>query len=336
MERRTDPKRSARLDEFVVRKRRLTPGLAIAVVRDGAPVHLAGYGYANLDTRELITPRTRFHMASAGKQFTGLGVMMLNEAKALRYDDHIGDHVPELAGFPKSVTIRRLLHHLSGVNDFYGTPLENRLLKLSRHPLNRHVVRLYAGLHHRMDRKTIGRYVYNNTGYDLLGCVIERVAGESFREFFRKRVFVPLRMNDTFSLPAPLAGERIATSYEKKYGSFKQQSGSALDGICGSGSIYSTVSDLCRYEAALAAYRLVSPDTFREALTSAKNDNGKRINYGFGWRIARGFTWHSGEWAGFASHIRRYHDRRLSIYVLANCPHPDPEKIAEEAARAFS
>ena len=256
---------------------------------------------------------------------------MLKQAGRLRYDDRIGRHIAELSGFPESVTIRRLLHHLSGVHDFYDDDDgERKLLALSRHPGNEDVIRLYAVLGWPMGKP--GTFAYSNSGYDLLGCVIERVSGQSYRDFFARRVFGPLGMRDTFSLPAKLGGARAATGYEKERGRLAPQSGSALDGICGAGSFYATAADLCRFEAALASHRLVTAATMRDALKSGIDRRRKPTGYGFGWDLAEDFVEHSGGWTGFGSHIRRYRDGRLSIYALSNNPDVEPSEIVAEVA----
>jgi CubicO group peptidase (beta-lactamase class C family) len=336
METRVDAGLSVKIDRIVARRTAPVPGLAIVVIKNGRIVHLAGYGSADLETATPITPQTQFHMASCGKQFTALGIMLLKDGGKLGFDDHIGKHIPELAGYPAGVTIRRLLHHLSGIADLYDTRLERKLLALARHPTNRHVVKLYAELGCPMGR-TAGRFSYSNTGYDLLGAVIERVAGDSYRDFMRARLFAPLEMTDTFSLPAAarLARRQCAIGYEKKRSSFVAQGEHALDGICGSGSIYSTVADLCRYDAALSSGRLVAEATWRAALQSGERTDGTPTGYGFGWSVTPEFIEHSGGWTGFSSHIRRYRRRRLSIYVLSNSAAMDPKRTVVSAARAF-
>src|SRR5258708_21139195 len=237
MERRVDPRQSARIDRMGARKPEPVPGLAIAVIKDRKVVHLAGYGSADLEPATPITPQTQFHMASCGKQFTALGIMLLKDDGKLAFDDHIGRHIAELAGFPPGVTLRRLLHHLSGIADLYGTRLERKLLALARHPANRHVVKLYAELGCPMG-KTAGRFSYSNTGYDLLGSVIERVSGETYRDFLPARLFGLLGMADTFSLPAAarLARRQCAIGYEKKRSRHIAQGEHQLDGPCGAGS----------------------------------------------------------------------------------------------------
>ena len=335
MQRRRDRDTAGAIDRIVRRHVGARgPGLALAVIRDGGVVHLAGYGLANVAKRTTVTPRTQFHIASCGKQFTGVGIMMLKQAGKLRCDDHIGRHIPELSGFPTSVTIRNLLHHLSGVHDFYNDhDGERRLLALSPHPTNDDVIRLYAVLGWPMGKP--GIFAYSNSGYDLLGCVIERVSGRSYREFFARRVFGPLGMRDTFSLPARLGGARIATGYDKERGRLTAQSGSPLDGICGAGSFYSTAADLCGYEAALVSNRLVTAATMREAFKSGIDRRRKPTGYGFGWDLAGDFVEHSGGWTGFGSHIRRYRDGRLSIYALSNNPDVEPGEVVAEVAGVF-
>jgi len=107
METRVNAGLSAKIDRIVARRTEPVPGLAITVIKNGQIVHLAGYGSADLETATPITPQTQFHMASCGKQFTALGIMLLKDDGKLAFDDHIGKHMPDLAGYPPSVTIRR-------------------------------------------------------------------------------------------------------------------------------------------------------------------------------------------------------------------------------------
>ena len=144
-------------------------------------------------------------------------------------------------------------------------------------------------------------------------------------------------MADTFSLPAAarLARRQCAIGYEKKRGRYIAQGEHQLDGICGAGSIHSTVADLCVYEAAFASGRLVSEATMRTALRSGERADGRATGYGFGWSVTPDFIEHSGGWTGFSAHIRRYRRRRLSIYVLSNSAAIDPKRTVISAARAF-
>lgn len=317
------------IDQIVLRQvREDGPGLALAMIQDGEVIYLAGYGLANIATGAEATVETQFHMASCGKQFTGLGIMMLREEGRLDFDDHIGRHIPELAAFPEGVTVRRLLHHLSGVLDVYeDDDGERRLLELSALPTNEDLIRFYnmqgcpAG--------KPGSFAYSNSGYDLLGCVIERVSRQRYRDFFAARVFGPLGMRDTFSMPGT-PGANSATGYEVERGQFVPQSGSPFDHLCGSGSFWSTVTDLCGYETALRVNRLVSPQSMQEALTRGIGNWRRRTDYGFGWYITDEYMEHLGGWTGFSAYVRRYLDGQFSIYALSNNASLEVDGIVDE------
>jgi CubicO group peptidase (beta-lactamase class C family) len=337
MEIRQYPERSAELDALVQGSLRGT-GMALAVLVAGRPVHLAGYGVADRDTRQPATPDTPFHIASCGKQLTGVGIMMLKEAGKLRYDDHIGVHIPELSGFPPNVTIRHLLHHTAGVHDYYDDARCERVLRsCSAAPRNTDLIALYRQIDFAMS-DTAGYDAYSNAGYDLLGLVIERISGMSYPDFFRQRVFDPLGMADSFSVPdaARLASGRCAAGYEKGWFTLGKAGSHLLDGMCGSGSFYTTAADLCRYEAALVGNRLVSAASMREATTSGIDADRKRTGYGFGWYVDDQWMSHAGSWAGFAAFFMRGIHEPYSIYVMGNCATPDPEGIAEAAADIFA
>lgn len=341
---RAEPSRSALIDAFVAGKIGADePGLAIAVIKAGAVVHRAAYGLADLACGQPITPRTMFHLASCGKQFTGLGILMLAEEGRLALDDPIGRHLPELANFGPGVTLRRLLSHTSGIRDLYDEEGMAAVLSRCARPTNRDVIATYADLGCPMcaGASPGDRFEYSNSGYDLLGAVIEQVSGRSYGEFFRARVFAPLGMTDTFSCPdRHTADPRHAVGYRyDESGSFVEAPPTAFDDVTGSGSFVSTVCDLCLYEQALAAHALVKPATLRAAMTSALDNRYRRVGYGFGWflRSYKGMPMaeHAGEWVGFYAHIRRLLHRPLSIYVLSNHPGIDPGAVADVATDAY-
>ena len=333
---------SVRIDGYLAGRIRADgPGLALAVVRDGAVVHAAGYGLA--DRRgDPITPDVMFHLASCGKQFTGLGIAMLAEQGKLDLDDPVARHLPLLAGFGPQVTIRRLLHHTSGIRDLYGE-IEQALARGER-ATNAGMMRIYVDLGCPLadDASRPGdTFCYSNSGYDLLGAVIERVSGQSYHDFFQQRVFDPVGMTDTFSVPDRRAGgPRCATGYIRDaQGACVEHGGTGIDEIVGSGSFYATVSDLCRYDRALAGNRLLSEVGMRQIFTSGGTSDGSSAAYGFGWFLGteqgERFAEHAGRWIGFTSYIRRFLDRPFSIFLLSNHPGLDLFEIAREATAAF-
>src|ERR1700682_4461971 len=141
---RVDPERSARMDEHVASQIAVDgPGLALAIVKSGAIVHAAGYGLADKRRNPVFTPDTIFHLASSGKQFTGLGILMLAEERKLHPDDPIGKHLPWLAGFGPKVTLRQLLHHTSAIRDLYDDDGIAEVLQRCERATNVDIVRTY-------------------------------------------------------------------------------------------------------------------------------------------------------------------------------------------------
>ncbi len=340
-----DAERSSRIDHHIAGLiRDGDPGLVLAVVKAGAIVHAAGYGLADLDRNSPPGGDTIYHLASCGKQFTALGILMLAEERKLGLDDPLNRHLQGLAGFGPKVTLRHLLHHTSGIRDLYDDDGMEEVLDRCERPTNADIIRVYADLGCPMAGKRVepgDRFSYSNSGYDMLGAVIERISGQSYHDFFQSRVFDRLDMKDTFSIPDRRVGDRRrATGYlvDEQEGLVEDQ-GSEFNDLVGSGSFYTTALDLCRYDQALAANSLVSEASMREALTSGRTNDGKLTDYGFGWYLGtyRGMSFadHDGEWIGFYSYICRYRDAPLSIFLLSNNPDLDLAEIVRAATDVF-
>jgi CubicO group peptidase (beta-lactamase class C family) len=335
---------SARINDHVAGLVRAgEPGLAIAVVKSGEIVHAAGYGLADLRANVTIAPDTIFHLASCGKQFTGVGILMLAEAGKLGLDDPVSRHLPDLSRFNPKVTLRRLLNHTSGIRDFYDESGIEEVLSRCERPANADIISTYVDLGCPMAKSGIGpghEFCYSNSGYDLLGTVIERASGQSYHDFFQSRVFDPLGMKDTFSAPdARLNDPRCARGYALDGGSFVEYGGSEYDDVVGSGSFYTTVNDMCRYDQALATNALITAASMREAMTSGSTNDGKQTNYGFGWYFGTDeggrFADHEGEWIGYHSYIARYLDQPLSMFILSNHPKIDIVQVANVVSSVY-
>jgi CubicO group peptidase (beta-lactamase class C family) len=320
------------------------PGLALAVVKAGVVVHAAGYGLANMGGRP-VGPDTIFHLASCGKQFTGLGISMLAEEGKLDFDDSLIKYLPMLSGFGPEVTIRRLLHHTSGIRDLYDEEGFEKVLARFERATNADMIRTYVELGCPMARggcRPGDEFFYSNSGYELLGAVIEHVSGQSYRDFFQQRVFDLVGMKDTFSIPDRRVGDpRCATGYFRDdRGDYVAHGGIGLDEIVGSGSFHTTVSDLCLYDSALATDSLLSEAGMRQIFTSGRTSDGTLTNYGFGWHVGANngmrYAEHEGSWNGFYSYICRYLDQPLSIFLLSNHPDLDLFEIGREATAAFA
>jgi CubicO group peptidase (beta-lactamase class C family) len=337
---RTEPERSRQVDDYLAERIAADgPGLALGIARDSSLVHAVGYGLADLQGRRPIAPDTIFHLASCGKQFTALGIVMLVEVGKLHPDDPLARHIPELAGF--GCTLRQLLHHTSGIHDLYDEAGIDKMLARSARPTNADMVKLYAELGCPMAARAGSTFAYSNSGYDLLGTVIERASGQSYHDFFRSYVFEPLGMRDTFSAPETRASDpRRATGYD--VGESEQlvaNAGSEFDELVGSGSFFTTVPDLARYEQALRQYRLVSEAGTLAMFNGVPTGEGD-VRYGLGWFIGNyngmALADHEGAWNGFRSYVCCYLDVRFSLFVLTNLPDIDLLELANVATDAFA
>ena len=342
---RADAERSAEIDDYVAGETEAEgPGLALAVVANGSVAHLVGYGMADVAEGVAVATDTIFHLASCGKQLTALGLQMLAEEGRLDLDDAIGKYIPPLAGFGPRVTLRALLHHTSGIRDLYDDAGVDEVLARSAQPTNADIIRTYAELGCPMAKDGLepgDAFAYSNSGYELLGSVIERVSGQSYHDFFARRVFGPLGMKDSFSVPDPRVGDvRCAVGYRlDQRGGLVEAGGTEFDALVGSGSFYTTAPDLCLYERALRANALVGAASMEEAFTSGETRDGDDTNYGFGWYFGDQdgilFADHEGEWAGFRSYICYCLDRPLSLFLLSNHPELDLVEVANVATDAY-
>jgi CubicO group peptidase (beta-lactamase class C family) len=316
------------------------PGLAHAIIASGSIIHASACGLAKVAKGQPIQVDTIFHFGSCGKQFTGLGILMLAGEGKLDLDDPIGKHIPSVGEFGPKVTLRRLLHHTSGIRDLYDEDGVKHLLARCMLPTNADLIRTYADLGCPMavtEMEPGETFSYSNSGYELLGAVIEAVSGQSYHDFFETRLFDPLKMRDTFSIPDPrTASGRAATGYIRdSSGHFIEAGATGLDGLVGSGSFYTSLPDLCRYDQALRTNRLVSAAGLEEAFTSGRTNDGSPANYGFGWFLAAeddfSLAYHEGGWNGCRSFMCYCLDRPLSIYMLSNHPELDLYEIADVA-----
>jgi CubicO group peptidase (beta-lactamase class C family) len=256
------------------------PGAAVLVVSNGKPVFRRGYGVTDLRTRTLIHPVTDFRIASFTKQFTATCIMLLAHDGKLHYDDHLTDFFPEFPAYGKSITVRNLLNHTSGLPDY-----EEILMKqYPNKPDDKIPQILDAGVLKSLEQQTAGQFPpgskwqYSNSGYAVLAMIVEKISGKSFGQFLHDRIFAPLKMNST------LAHEK------EKDGTWRETDQSPTSAVLGDGGIYTSIDDLEKWDRALREHTLLSETEMQPALTPveptsgpAKFRSGKTLSYGFGW-----------------------------------------------------
>ncbi|MEO8199427.1 MAG: serine hydrolase domain-containing protein [Gemmatimonadota bacterium] len=310
-----------------------SPGAAVIVIHHGLVVHAAAYGLADIEARRPNRVESMFHMASTGKQFTALSVLMLSEQGKVSLDDPIGKHFPGLARFGSKLTVRQMLHHTSGIPDYYDDSTGYRkLLAMNPEPTNSDIVHLYADWG--TARPAGVKFVYSNAGFDLLGSLVEKLSGQSLDAFLQEHVFGPAGMPSSFSLwnPVRFADTMRSRGYDRKGSGWVVDDVDPLDHLVGSGSVYSSVVDLFHYDQALYSNQLVRQSTLAQAFEPIRLANGQLEPYGFGWRLDERsgihYLHHGGAWEGYLSHILRIPDRQFSIFILQNRTDLDPGKFA--------
>ncbi len=308
------------IDDYlrVEMQRRQIPGLALAVVRNGAVVKLEGYGFANLEHDAPVTPDTVFELASVTKQFTATAIMVLVEEGKVRLDAPVGTY---LAGTPdtwKGITVRHLLTHTAGL----PTLEENfKALWPGGLRLSYSTVQLFdAATKDALSFPAGDRFQYSDVGYFLLGMIIERATGKRYAEFLDERFFRPLGMTSTSVVDHERVLKHRAAGYTLHGDGRLVNIGRVVNVELPSHfGVFSSVKDLVTWDTALAAGRVVTPASLAQMWTPARLNYGGHYPYGFGWFVGerRGHRWitHGGI---TGTEVSRFPDDGLTVIVLTN------------------
>jgi CubicO group peptidase (beta-lactamase class C family) len=307
------------------------PGAAVEVIQNGRIVFQHGYGVTDLRSKNKIDEQTNFRLASLTKQFTAMAVMLLVHDGKLRYDETLTEVFPEFPAYGKNITIRHLLNHTSGLLDYedlmakeYGNIPDDQIPQISD-----------AGVLALMEKASTmqfapgSKWQYSNSGYCVLAMVVEKVSGEKFGDFLDERIFAPLKMQNTLAYEkGPNEVPHRAYGHTPDGSSFRQTDQSSTSATLGDGGVYTSLTDLARWDEALAQHTLLSAAEMQPALTavhpsaSPAQENGHPVSYGFGWFLEpyRGHErmWHYGETIGFRTSIQRFPKDNLTVIVLCN------------------
>jgi CubicO group peptidase (beta-lactamase class C family) len=311
-----------------------SPGLAVLVVKDGKKLFERGYGLRDLQSTAKIDPHTNFRLASCSKQVTAMAIMLLVHDGKLRYDQTLTEVFPEFPAYGKSITIRNLLNHTAGLQD-YESLMDQADAPNSPYPFPHHwtaknqiqdaeVLNLLEHTDHGMFPPG-SQWYYSNSGYVVLGLVVAKISGQPFSEFLHQRIFVRLKMDDTVAYQR---GKNQITNraygHTKEGNTWKQTDQSPTSATLGDGGIYSSLEDLAKWDQALRTNQLLSRKEMQPALTpfvfadgkqpvwpdNSDRPKGSPALYGFGWFLDpyrnTSRAWHYGETQGFRSYIVRF------------------------------
>jgi CubicO group peptidase (beta-lactamase class C family) len=299
---------------------------SVLVARDAAVILNKGYGSANLEWNVPNTPTTKFRLGSITKQFTAASILLLEERGKLKLEDPIKMYLPDAPPAWDRITIFNLLTHTSGIPNFTSLA-EYKTLQLSDTP----PAKTIATVRDRpLDFFPGEKMSYSNSGYILLGYVIEKITGASYEQFVRDNIFTPLGMKDSGYDSNSAIIERRAAGYSPS------PSGPINAGYVhmsiphAAGALYSTTEDLLRWEQGLFGGKVVSAASLKKMTTPFKNNYalGVVVQTAAGHQVIQ----HGGGIEGFNTFLAYYPDEKLTVIVLANINGQAPNAIASKLA----
>jgi CubicO group peptidase (beta-lactamase class C family) len=335
---------------------------SVLIARGGKVLFSKGYGMADWQQHLPNTPHTRFHVASLTKQFTAMAILILQVQGKLQVQDHVCTYVMDCPPAWQPITIHQLLTHTSGIPTLSNPPTT---LPSS---LQQSIARSIAASSWPGDKTTlpsspqqlIARYKnqsldfpagtqfnYSNTGYQLLGYIIQQVSGEPYAEFVQHSIFAPLQMSDTDFEPAYPSLPNQATGYvlgkiPAAPTLLDRSLPSGWSFLLAAGGLDSTVEDLYRWDQALYTHTLFSAHSLEQMFTPYISLCPSKwcptpltsSAYGYGWFIAKEpdhrVMWHTGDGNGFGAYIGRYPDDKTTMIVLSNLISVDAFGLASD------
>jgi len=316
-------------------KKQDIPGLALAVAREGKVVKAKGYGLADVELNVPATERTVFQWASVTKQFTATAIMLLAREGKLKLDEPVSRLYPEAPAAWSNVTVRHLLTHTSGLKSYTSLPEFNTTLRKDYTPAE-----LIGLVKDRpLDFTPGAKWDYCNTGYYLLGLMVEKASGQSYGDFLAARIFGPLgmetaRVNHQFDIIT-----NRATGYEYRTNRLWRAEFVSPTQPFSAGALVGTALDLAKWDAALYTDKLLPRAALEEMWTPVKLNSGETAPYGYGWQLGelRGhpYVGHGGGINGFTSFILRLVKDKLTVIVLVNSGSGNPQSLATGVAGRY-
>jgi CubicO group peptidase (beta-lactamase class C family) len=316
-----------------------SPGCSLGVYRDGKIVYARGYGMANLELGVANSAQTVFDIGSTSKQFTAFSIQLLAREGKLSLDDDIRKWLPEMPSYDKTITIRHLLHHISGLRDYLVamelSGMQEEDWTTEQDALD--IITRQKGVNFPPGQE----YLYSNTGYFLLGVIVKRASGQPLREFAAEHIFAPLGMRHTQfnELHTRIIPNR-ATGYQK------QKPPAAAFGIemsnweqIGDGSVLTTVEDLQRWDENFYEPRVGDASLIQTMQVVGVLNSGKKIAYASALSIGnfRGLPTvsHGGSWAGYRAQLLRFPQQHFSVACLCNLAQANPSRLANRVAEVY-
>jgi len=313
-----------------------SPGAALAIIKDGQIIYERGYGLAKIEDGMIMTPSRIFDIGSVSKQFTAACVAILAKQGKISLDDDIRKYFPEMPRYENPIAIKHLIYHTSGLRDYNG------LLELAGFRPESDCPNVAEALEvirrqKRLNYPSGEEFSYTNTGYFLLGQIVERVSGKSLNAFAQEYIFKPLAMEHTlYQDDHTQIIKNRATGYDPTDKGYKIDMSNWDE--TGDGNVYTSVEDLYFWDQAFYNNKL-GKDLMDMLHTVGTLNNGKKLDYAFGLRVSEykglKIVRHTGSWAGFRAVIVRFPEQKFSVICLANLSSLNPSDLSLKVADIY-
>ena len=294
------------------------PSASVAVVRDGKLAYAKAYGHARLDPETPATSAMRYSIGSISKEFTAAAILMLQQQGKLNLDDKIAKFFPDLTDADR-ITIRQILSHTSGYQDFWPQDYLMPMMKQSTTP--GHIMDVWA--RKPLDFPPGSQWQYSNTGYVIAGAIVEKVTGQIPFEFLQQHVFPQLGITDAYDTNVHALPDTDARGYSRfALGPLRPSQKEGVDWMFGAGELAMTASDLAKWDIAMIEQTLLQPASWRAMQTEVLLDNGLGSGYGLGVFVGKmdghRMISHDGEVMGFTAGNTIFPDDKVAVVVLTN------------------
>jgi CubicO group peptidase (beta-lactamase class C family) len=307
------------------------PGAEFLVAKDGKIIYQKAFGKANLELDVNLTSENVFQIGSMTKQFTAISILILEENGKLNVNDPVSKYIPDYPNGNK-ITIHHLLTHISGIKDFTRMKSLQEISKKEMTP--KMMVDFFKN--EPVDFAPGEKFDYNNSGYVLLGYIIELVSGEEYEEFIQKNIFDKAGMTKSYYASDRKVIPKRAYGYQKKEYGYVNKTQINFSIPFSSGSLMSTVGDMLKWQNALNQNLLVNEETIKKAFTKYILNNGQEFTYGYGWHLRdiNGIPTrqHGGSVFGFKSMGVYIPSEDIYVIGLSNCDCNSPTQVTEDIA----
>ena len=296
-----------------------TPGVSVLVAKDGKMIYQNAFGVANMELDIKAVKENVFEIGSITKQFTAVAILMLEEQGKLSVEDDMTKYIPDYPTQGKTITIHQLLNHTSGIQSYTGMASFRTLARTDMTPTE--LIDKFKNEPMEFDPGT--KFKYNNSGYILLGHIIEVVSGQSYEDFIQTNIFDKVGMTNSYYGSMPRIIPNRASGYSETDTGYRNAEYLSLTLPYAAGSIMSTTADLLKWQNAISANSLIKRSSLDKAINGSILASGEKIPYGYGWikGDVNGSTTmeHSGGIFGYTTNGIFLPEENVYVIGLTNC-----------------